>query len=375
MENVKALLDVARNETGLRHFGPDSFREGLEILLAALGRQAKLNALGDKIIRDRIVLHLKQRLQIEQYYQRHPEIDEIVVRAPLFGLSLPRTGSTVLSFLLEQDPHSRSLYRQEAAEPAANVAVQCGGAGQGQSEEDFRRETGLKTHVPSGVNAPAECQDLMALDFKSHIFQAFAQIPSYSQWLLDADLSSTYSYQRRVLKLLQWQQPSKSWRLKCPTHLLFLNDLNSVFPDARFVMTHRAPADVMASVVSVYVDIASKFSDAVDVAYMRDLNIAHWSAGMARTLEFRDAGNHGRFYDIDFSAMHKDPIAEIRGLYQWLAEPVTPEFETAMAAWWENNASHREPSQTLPAEVLQIDPARLQEHFGDYSRRFVQQAV
>ena len=140
-------------------------------------------------------------------------------------------------------------------------------------------------------------------------------------------------------------------------------------------MTHRDPADVMASVVSVYVDIASKFSDAVDVGYMRDLNIAHWSAGMARTLEFRDAGNHSRFYDIDFSAMHKDPIAEIRGLYQWLAEPVTPEFETAMAAWWENNASNREPSQTLAAEVLQLDPARLQEHFGDYSRRFVQQAV
>ena len=28
-----------------------------------------------------------------------------------------------------------------------------------------------------------ECLELMALDFKSHIFQAFAQIPSYSTWL------------------------------------------------------------------------------------------------------------------------------------------------------------------------------------------------
>ena len=56
----------------------------------------------------------------------------------------------------------------------------------------------------------------MALDFKSQIFQAFAQIPSYSDWLLDADLTSTYRYERRVLKLLQWGEPTRPWRLKSP---------------------------------------------------------------------------------------------------------------------------------------------------------------
>ena len=45
----------------------------------------------------------------------------------------------------------------------------------------------------------------MTLDFTSHIFQAFAQIPSYSTWLVEkADLTSTYAYQRRVMKLLSW---------------------------------------------------------------------------------------------------------------------------------------------------------------------------
>ena len=80
-----------------------------------------------------------------------------------------------------------------------------------------------------------ECLDLMALDFKTHIFLAFAQIPSYSAWLLDADLTSTYLYERRVLKLLQWGEPTKPWRLKTPAHILFLEHLDRVFPDARFV--------------------------------------------------------------------------------------------------------------------------------------------
>src|SRR3546814_14459655 len=100
-----------------------------------------------------------------------------------------------------------------------------------------------------------ECQDLMALDFKSQIFQALAQIPSYSDWLLEADHTSTYLYEKRVLKLLQWGEPARPWRLKAPTHMLYLDALDKVFPDAKFVMTHRDPTDVMLSVATVYADI------------------------------------------------------------------------------------------------------------------------
>ena len=49
----------------------------------------------------------------------------------------------------------------------------------------------------------------MALDFKTHIYQAFAQIPRYSAWLVDADLEPTYGYERRVLKLLAVGQPGE----------------------------------------------------------------------------------------------------------------------------------------------------------------------
>jgi hypothetical protein len=41
--------------------------------------------------------------------RRHPEIDEEPIAAPVFGLGLPRTGSTALSFLLAQDPDIRYL--------------------------------------------------------------------------------------------------------------------------------------------------------------------------------------------------------------------------------------------------------------------------
>ena len=205
-----------------------------------------------------------------------------------------------------------------------------------------------------------ECQDLMALDFKSQIFQAFAQIPTYSSWLLNADLTSTYLYERRVLKLLQWGFPAKPWRLKCPTHLLFLDQLDVAFPEARFVMTHRDPTDVMASVSAVYADIVASFTDDVDFCYLGRLNVEHWSTGMQRALRFRDAGADHRFFDIGFREMQAAPVAEVTALYAWLGEPVTDEFADGMQRWWSKNAEQREAGERPdPDEVRagsRVDP-------------------
>ena len=209
----------------------------------------------------------------------------------------------------------------------------------------------------------------MALDFKSHLFQAFAYVPSYSTWLLDADLTSTYRYERRTLQLLQWGSPTLPWRLKCPTHLLFLPYLDAAFPDARFVMTHRDPTDVMLSVADVYGEVATMFSDEIDRAYLGRLNVEHWSVGMERALAFRDAGADDRFYDIDFRAMQRDPIGEVRGLYAWLGEPVTDEFEAGMHRWWKENAENREPHELPDPEVYGIDLGRVRPRFADYAAR------
>lgn len=370
METYRKLLDTARLGTGLDDFGPDSFLEGLEILVNALRDEASLNALGEKVLRDRIIGHLQQRLQVEAWYRRHPGIDDVPIRAPLIGLSLPRTGSTALSFLLAQDPHARSLRRWEAAQPCPPPSTVSGSDPRVEQDLATQRATGLKAHVPTGETAPAECQDLMALDFKSQIFQAFAQVPSYSDWLLDADLTSTYLYERRVLKLLQWGCPERPWRLKCPTHLVYLEHLNRAFPDARFVMTHREPTEVILSVAEVYCDIAGRFTDRLDAHYLAQLNVHHWSEGMKRALAFRDTADHdARFFDIDFRAMQADSVSEVRSLYAWLGEPVSDEFATGMAAWWKENSARREAGGTRDPALYGVDLEQVRPLFADYSRR------
>jgi len=365
MLSVNEVEDAAASQTGLSDFGEPSYREGLGLLLKSLGAEARLNGRGEAFIYQRIIGYLGQRLQVENWFRRHPEIDELPIAAPLIGLGLPRTGSTALSMLLAQDPGVRYLRKWESSQPCPPPSTVQGV--DPRIPPDKGEMIGTRYHVPTDTHGPMECHELMALDFKSHLFQSFAQVPSYSEWLIEkADLESTLSYQKRVMKLLQWGEPAKPWRLKCPSHVLWLGAVHSAFPDAKYVMTHRDPTDVILSVADLYADIIGSFTDDIDRRYIGRLNVEHWSLGMDRALRFRANGADDRFYDIDFRAMQADPIGEVKGLYAWLGEPVGDEFESRMQSWWTRAAAEREPSSHADPVEFGIELDAVRPRFATY---------
>lgn len=363
--SASQVLDEAQAQTGLADFGEDTFHEGLEILLSSLRDEARLHDRGRAFLHQRIVGYLSQRLQVEDWYRRHPEIGAVPITAPLIGLGLPRTGTTALAMLLAQDPDVRYLRRWESSQPCPPPSTVRGV--DPRVPTDKGEMVGTRYHVPADTHGPMECHELMALDFKSHLFQSFAEIPSYSAWLVDdADLTSTYRYQRRVMKLLQWGEPQRPWRLKCPSHVLWLDALDAVFPDARFVMTHRDPTDVILSVADLYADIIGSFSSEIDRPYIGRLNVEHWSVGMERAVRFRAGAAADRFYDIDFRAMQADPIAEVTGLYAWLGVPVGTEFQARMQSWWTQAAAEREASSHADPVEFGIDFDEVRPKFARY---------
>ena len=93
--------------------------------------------------------------------------------------------------------------------------------------------------LPTAATDPRSAWCSMAFEFRSLIFEGMALIPSYSTWLLQCDMEPAYRYHERVLKLLQWRCPPYRWWLKSPAHMLSIDALDAVYPDARFVMTHR----------------------------------------------------------------------------------------------------------------------------------------
>ncbi len=211
------LMAQARAATSLDDFGEDGFREGLEILIASADEEARFTARGRAAFDAQIVNFLSRRLEVEQCYAQHPEIDEQEIEAPLIGLGLPRTGSTALGYLLAQDPAARFIRTWESIAPCPppEARTQHDDPRIAVAEQSLARREALfprmKIMLPASPGGPTECQTLMGHDFKSQIFQAFAHIPSYVEWLNhEADLVPTYRYVKRVLKLLAMALPAEA---------------------------------------------------------------------------------------------------------------------------------------------------------------------
>ena len=117
--DVAALLAGAQEQAGSDDYGPDAdaMHEALEVLVRSANEEAALSEQGEMVFAGMIGSLLTRRLQVEQWYAAHPEIGDQQIESVLFGLGLPRTGSTALSYLLAQDPAVRNLRQWEASQP------------------------------------------------------------------------------------------------------------------------------------------------------------------------------------------------------------------------------------------------------------------
>ncbi len=376
MALVDELVAEARARSGLTDLGEESFHEGLVALLEGAEAAGSFNELGVAVLRDQAVGLLRTRLSIEDWYHRHPEIDDQEILPPLFGLGLPRTGSTALSFLLGEDPRARSLLAWETGAPTpppdpatydtdpriAESAVQI-------SLIDEMAPK-FKTMLPSSPTGPTECLQIMALDFRSAMFGALGDNRHYESWMASCDMVSAYRYHERVLKLLQWKFPARPWRLKSPAHMDSIDALLEVYPDARFVMTHRDIAQVIPSVVSL-LDATSEYLRTGPLAPDFAANqAAYWERGLRKTLAWRDAGNEDRFFDLGFADMRPDPIPAIDRLYGWLGLELTDDVADRMRSWWESNPADKQGVHEYHPEQYGIDLAQLRAQFAFYNDRF-----
>ena len=76
------LLATAQEQTGLTEFGPerDAMVEGLRVLVQSANDDADLSPEGEMAFAGTIGSLLTRRLQIEDWYIQHPEIDDELVK-------------------------------------------------------------------------------------------------------------------------------------------------------------------------------------------------------------------------------------------------------------------------------------------------------
>lgn len=371
-----ALVDAARERAGWDDFGADTWQEGLDVLLWALRHETALNELGEAVFADQIVGYLVNRLEVEHWYARHPEIDAQQIVAPLFGIGLPRTGSTALSFLLACDRSRRSLRTWEASTPCpppetatehSDPRIAAAEQGIALTHQMFPDFVGM---LPSSATGPQECILLTALDFRSQVFEGMALLPSFTAWLLSCDATPAYRYHQRVLKLLQWRCPPTRWWLKSPAHMTTIDALDAVYPDARFVMTHRDLGQVLPSVCALKDALGSPLVHDLDRHALGRHETDLWSRSLRTTIEFREHGRESRFFDIGFAEMQDDPIAAVERLYDGLGDELTLDTRARMEAWWRDSGDDRRRGPRPDPHVYGLDVDVLRDRFAFYHARF-----
>src|SRR5262249_8387357 len=149
-----------------------------------------------------------------------------------------------------------------------------------------------------------ECVALTAHDFASMIYHTSNRVPSYQAWLERVDMRPVYASHRRQLQYLQWRCPGERWVLKSPGHLWALDALLAVYPDARFVQTHRDPVKVLASLVSLIRTLRSLAmrTDRIDPTELGRDWAERLERGLRLTSEIRDRAldDPSRVYDLRF---------------------------------------------------------------------------
>jgi len=372
------LLEAAKTKAGLSDFGPDHFRAGLDQLLASLDREAGLTTLGRVLARGQLVGLLADRLRLVEHRKRHPELESIRIERPLFVLGLPRTGTTILHGLLAQDPGHRSPLAWEVGFPCPPPRQESYGddprIGQMDRQLDQLRRLvpGFDAIHPMAARLPEECVAILALELQSVLFTTMYDIPSYLTWLEQQDMGSAYGFHLQFLQHLQSRRPAGRWVLKTPAHLMAIDALFEVYPDALIVQTHRDPIEVMASTASLHCTLRGVASDDVDPRHTGRQQLEFWSRTLRRGMQARErrAGQTGQFFDSYYSDLLADPLACVRRMYEHFDLDLTDQAAQRMERFLAEHSQHKHGMHRYTPETFGIDPARDARHFQDYCDRY-----
>ncbi len=382
--DAASLLAAAREQTGLDDFGPDNgFRERFDVYLHALRTEAQLSDAGRLVVHTQLLQMLTGRLLVHDYAARHPDVVDIPITAPIVIVGLPRTGTTHLHNLMAADPALRSLPYWESVEPVPPLAEQA--SPPASVDADPRRErigAGLwlldeamphfkRMHEMTTDHVHEEIQ-LLALDCNTMLMETTACMPSWREYYTTHDCTSSYEYLRRVLQVLSHQRGAgKRWVLKSPQHLEQIGPLLSAFPDAVVVFTHRDPAAVVISFVTM-----GAYGLRMNHAAPIDLHAygAYWRSRIldlyAAAVRDRDLVAADRSVDVRFDDFMADEQGTVAAIYSTAGQPFDAPARAAMAAFVAAHPRGRHGTVEYEFDQFGLDPQEIRRAAGFYVDRF-----
>jgi hypothetical protein len=384
--DADALHARAIADTGLDDFGPDDYRERLDIYLSALHDIDDMHDPGTVNFFSQLSQWLKNRLLLTELLKRHPEIRDIELLPPVVIAGLPRTGTTHLHNMLgaassdcrrSHAPTFRTLPYWESFEPFPMPSE----AGVEPDPRAARMDVAVTVmntlmphfslmHEMTTEHVHEEIQ-LLANDVSTMFMETLAHVPRWTEYYLGHDQTSTYEYLATQLKALQFLRGGRRWLLKSPQHLEQLPVLDKVFPGVAVVCTHRDPVPVAISMVAMLTYSARMHRSHVPVHEIAGAWIDRLESMLAALVRDRDVVASERSVDVRFDDFMADEFGVAERVYGLVGERMTDDARAAIATYLSEHRRGRLGKVVTSCEMFGLDEDELRARFAPYVSRFL----
>ena len=376
----ESLIAQAARQTGLSDFGDDWFFANIDALIPSLNKQAKLSAEGIYGAQHMIVSGLVNRLRHVQLVKDNLEIlnEQVNVTAVLTGL--PRTGSTMLHRMLAAAPkltgvrwYETQNYVPLEGEVRGNPAPRLEAA-KGVLAYMLEAIPELMSIHPMDIEQPDEEVIILGQLFSSSMIESTYFVPDYAEWLSGQDPRKAYDDLIQILQSLQWQDPSrkgKSWVLKTPGHLMGLQTVLEVFPDAKIVMTHRNPVSTIPSYCSMEASLYKMGSTDISNAEIGSYWMKRLKDWLDNFMAVRANADSDRFIDVNYKSLLTASSQEGMRVLSAAGIPMSSEIKTGMEEWIEANRREHRAVHKYSLQDFGLDEDDIRTKYGDYISQYV----
>lgn len=366
---AEATVGVADSDSGVAG--------NLARLVDDLNASFPLSQAGEARVRATLLHDATNRLESLKWVRDYPEIADEPIETPVFLMGLPRSGTTYFQYLFDRDHRFRLIRTWQSSMPSPPpgfdpAAVPARKAAWVEAQKARQRFAGFEALHLYDEDGSDECHAFLQQSWGAAGLHNLYRVPHYFDWLMDElDLVQTYRIHKRQLQCLQWRDERKPWALKYPNHVIAMNEILEVYPDARFVMTHRDPAQVVASISKMTWNLRGMVAAEKPDMHEVGRDMLHFiQRHIDRIMEF-DAGPHGeRVIHVDYYALVADPVGEMRRIHAGLGIGTPDDVAQAVGDWHAANPKNARGRNdySLAQYGMETDAVRAQ--FAPYVDRF-----
>lgn len=378
MLSANDIVDRAVAMAGVPDPDVSSFHANLELLVESLKEEAALRDESWAVVATQLAEPLRNRIEVSDWVRRYPEIREERIEQPIFLTGLPRSGTTYFQYLFDPEPNMRMLRYWEGQRPCPppgfapdtikNRIAECA-AQKAKAKGDPLRAKIAQIHL-SDADGPEECLKIIDQTFANVGHYWTYRVPGYfNRRLENVDMGAVYEHHRLVLQLLQWRGDKKRWVLKWPCHLVALDDIMDVYPDAKFVVTHRDPVQALASNCSLSAMLRRNTSDNVDLHEIGAQMKGMLNVYLDRLMDF-DRRHPQRIAHVGYRTAVERPELAVSQALETLGMGMTPGFEEAIVAWRRANPPGKRGTHDYALEDYGLVAGEVASEFSMYIDRY-----